>query len=163
MEQIDKTHFEGMMHAEKKCHRLAMGKVNFSPQINKAHQFKLLWSKIVWYKCDGKVNTAYIRQKACKCGLVSPLSCTLQEVEHAKKISINHYEALKPKATKLQKEFLWDKANDHLEQSNEETRKQAKCLLHEEVQRDAVCHLQRVLGMTGNSGVDWIEVEEDGE
>jgi hypothetical protein len=84
-------------------------------------------------------------------------------VEHAKKISINHYEALKPKATKLQKEFLWDKANDHLEQSNEETRKQAKCLLHEEVQRDAVRHLQRVLGTTGNSGVDWIEVKEDGE
>jgi hypothetical protein len=140
-----------------------MGKVNFLPQTNKARQFKLMWSKIVWYKCGGKVNTAYIRRKACKCGRVSPLSCTLQEVERAKKISINRYEALKPKATKLQKEFLWDKANDHLEQSDEGTRKQAKCLLHEEVQRDAVRHLRRVLGTTGNSRVDWIEVKEDGE
>lgn len=63
----------------------------------------------------------------------------------------------------MRKEFLWDKGNDHLEQSDEDSRKEAKQLLREEVQSDTVRHLRRALGVTGNSSVDWIEVEEDGE
>ena len=39
------------------------------------------------------------------------------------------------------------------------TRKHAKQLLREEIQWEAVRHLQRALGRTSNSGMDWIEVE----
>jgi hypothetical protein len=42
------------LYAEKKCRKLAMGEVNFSPELNKARQRKLLWKKIVWHKRGGE-------------------------------------------------------------------------------------------------------------
>jgi hypothetical protein len=36
MEQIDLIWKEGMLYAEKKCRKLAMGEVDFSPELNKA-------------------------------------------------------------------------------------------------------------------------------
>jgi hypothetical protein len=43
MERINKISTEGMLYAKKKCRKLAMGEVDFSPELNKAWQQKLLW------------------------------------------------------------------------------------------------------------------------
>jgi len=106
------------------------------------------------------VNTAYICRKARKCGVVTPLSVTLHEAERIMKLAIKVYKDVKPKAPRLRKEHLWDQANDHSSIGNETTRKHAKRLLREEIQREAVRHLRRALGKTGSSGVDWIKTED---
>jgi hypothetical protein len=83
-----------------------MGQVEYSPKIFSARQLKLLWYKIVHYKCGGKVNTAHFWCTAHQCGVPHPLSCSFQEAERAKQLSIECYEELKPKAAKLQKRIF---------------------------------------------------------
>jgi hypothetical protein len=127
---------------DKVCSRkLAMGKVEWSPEIGKAHKMKRLWMAIVHYKSGGKVNMPYIHQKAQRCGITKPLSCTLLEAEQAKKQSIDCSKSLKPKAAKLQKAFLWDKANHHSEGSDGESRKQEKWLLSKEIAHGRWCSI----------------------
>jgi len=42
LEHLDQVRTEGMKFAEKKCRKLAMGEVDFSPEVNRARQRKLL-------------------------------------------------------------------------------------------------------------------------
>ena len=107
------------------------------------------------------MNLAYIRWKAQWCGVECPLSCTLAQVICSKKVAVDEYEWLKPNAPKLWKEHLWDQANDHSLDSDPNMQKQAKCLLWEEIQHEAIHHLCRALEMTSSCVVDWIEIEED--
>ena len=162
MEKIDKVRVEGMKYAEKKCRKLAMGEVDFSPELGKARQRKLLWKKIVRKKRGYKVSSSYIKRKARQCGVQCPLSCTLDQAIRYRKTAIDEYEKLKPIAERLRKEHLWSQAHDHSETGNETTRKHAKRLLREEIQRETARHLRRTMGRSRNGAVDWIEVEEDG-
>jgi hypothetical protein len=127
-ESIDKVGIKVMKYAEKKCRWLAMGQVEYSPEISTARQLKILWYKIVHYKHGGKVDTAHIWWKGHWCGVSHPLSCSLHEAKWAKQLSIKHYEELKPKAAKLQKEFLWDIATNCAEKSNAKSCKHAEWL-----------------------------------
>jgi hypothetical protein len=101
MERIDLIRKEGMLYAEKKCRKLAMGKVDFSPELNKARQQKLLWKKIVWHKRGRRVSSSYIKHKARQCGIQCPLSCTLEQALRYRKTAIDEYEKLKPIAERL--------------------------------------------------------------
>ena len=84
METIDQVKTEGMLYAKKKCRKLAMGEVEWSPEIAVAQQWKLLWQKIVWKKCGGRVSSTHIQWKAQQCSVVCPLSCTLDQAIWAK-------------------------------------------------------------------------------
>jgi hypothetical protein len=46
-ESIDRVKSEGMIHAEKKCHPLKMGEVDFSPDVNTAKGRCFVWQMIV--------------------------------------------------------------------------------------------------------------------
>jgi hypothetical protein len=96
MERIDLIRKEGMLYAEKKCQKLAMGEVDFSLELNKARQWKLLWKKIVWHKRGRRVSSSYIKRKARQCGVQCPLSCTLEQALWYRKTAIDEYEKLKP-------------------------------------------------------------------
>ena len=85
VECIDRVWVEGMIHAEKRCQKLVMGEVNFSPKIELVHQCKHLWTSIVQYKQGGKVNLVCIWWKAQQCGVECPLSCTLAQPIWSKK------------------------------------------------------------------------------
>ena len=88
LESIDHIHTEGMLHAEKKCRKLAMGQVEWSPEIALARQRKLLWQKVVRKKCGGWVSSSYIKQKARQCGVICPLSYTLPQAIGLKDLAI---------------------------------------------------------------------------
>jgi hypothetical protein len=96
MERIDLIQKEVMLYTEKKCRKLAMGEVNFLPELNKAQQRKLLWKKIIWHKKGKRVGSSYIKQKAQQCGVQCPLSCTLEQALQYRKTAIDEYEKLKP-------------------------------------------------------------------
>jgi hypothetical protein len=46
-ESIDQVKSKGMVHAEKKCHPLKMGEVDFSPNVNTAKGQCFVWQMIV--------------------------------------------------------------------------------------------------------------------
>jgi hypothetical protein len=146
METIDRVWVEGMKYAKKKCKKLAMGWVDFSPKLGKAQQRTLLWWKIVRHKRGYKVSLSYIKWKAWQCGVLCPLSCTLDQAIQHKKTAIEEYEKLKPITECLRKEHVWNQAHDHSEKGNKTTRKHAKCLLCEEIQRETARHLWWTMG-----------------
>jgi hypothetical protein len=143
------------LYAEKKCRKLAMGEVDFSPELNKARQRKLLWKKIVWHKRGRRVSSSYIKRKARQ--------CTLEQALQYRKTAINKYEKLKPIAELLRKDHLWNLANDRSDKATEDSRKHAKCLLREEMQREAARHLRRAMEQTSNGAVDWIKGDGDND
>lgn len=162
MTKIDKIRREGMIHAEKKCRKLAMGEVDCSPKIMASRQMVRLWRLIVRHKRGLKTSRSLIKRKARRCHVENPLSCTLREAEMSLKRVVAEYNDLKPKAKQLRQEFLYDRANDYSEKSDETKRKHAKRLLREEQQREAARMIRRVMGKQFAGSVDWVEEEVDG-
>jgi hypothetical protein len=71
-----------MLHAEKKCRKLAMGNVDFSSEVDLAKKRWWLWQQVV-KKPEGKpISSALLKRKAQQCGIVSPLSVTLAQAKH---------------------------------------------------------------------------------
>ncbi len=163
MESLDLVRKEGMEYAENKCRNLSMGEVDCSPEVGKARQMKLLWKKIVTQKRGGRMSSSHIRRKARRCGVVCPLSCTLEQALRSRKAAIQAYEDIKPKAPRLRVDYLHKKANDYSTTGNETSRKHASRMLREERQREASRHLRRALGKTRNGGIDWIEMLDKGK
>lgn len=160
MERIDKIRAEGMRYAEKRCRKLAMGMVDWSPQFDKARQQLILWRMVVRKKQGKKIQTGRIRRKARRCGIQSPLSCSLRQAQVSCKAALDAYNKIKPKAAQLRTEYLYERMHDHSQSVSESDRLTAKRLLREERQRDGARHLRRALGRTRSPAIDWIEVEE---
>jgi hypothetical protein len=46
LETLDRIQTEGMLHAEKKCWKLAMVNVDFSPEVDLAKKRRWLWQQV---------------------------------------------------------------------------------------------------------------------
>jgi hypothetical protein len=140
MERIDLIWKEGMLYAKKKCRKLAMGEVDFSPELRRHDNGSSYGRRLSGTKGGGesapRTSSARpdIKRKARQCGVQCPLSCTLEQALWYRKTAINEYEKLKPIAEQLQKDHLWNLANDRSDKATKDSRKHAKCLLREEMQ-----------------------------
>jgi hypothetical protein len=47
LEVLDRVPVEGMLHAEKKCCKLSMGNVDYSPEVDLAKKRCWLWQQVV--------------------------------------------------------------------------------------------------------------------
>jgi hypothetical protein len=45
LESLDHVRAEGVIHAEKRCRKLAMGNVDYSPEVDLAKKKRWLWKK----------------------------------------------------------------------------------------------------------------------
>jgi hypothetical protein len=117
MTKLDRIVQDGMCAAEKRCRKLRMGEVPFSPAIKEAGERVGLYGLIVRYKKQqqqgyGKMGTTKIRRLAKKYNVDKPLSVTLEEAESNHKQAMREYKTLKPQAAALRAEFLQAKKND---------------------------------------------------
>jgi hypothetical protein len=69
-ESIDRVKSEGMIHAEKKCHPLKMGEVDFSPDVNTAKGRHFVWQMIIRKRRGNHVSSRKIRRVAKVVGIV---------------------------------------------------------------------------------------------
>jgi hypothetical protein len=84
-----------MLSAEKKCRKLAMGNVDFSPKVDLAKKRWWLWQQVV-KKWEGKhISSFLLKWKARQCGIVSPLSVTLAQARKHFHAADKAYDALK--------------------------------------------------------------------
>jgi hypothetical protein len=64
LEKLDRIRSEGMLWAKKKCRKLAMGNVDFSPEVDLAKKRWWLWQQVV-KKQEGKpISLALLKRKA---------------------------------------------------------------------------------------------------
>jgi hypothetical protein len=163
LEALDRIRADGMRSAEKKCRKLAMGNVDFSPEVDLAKKRKELWKMIVRKREGGRVSAAKIKRKARLCGVLSPLSVNLSQARRSFRAADLAYDALKQRAPYHRHEFLCDRAANKSGEVPEAAQQAARRLLRQEKQRSDARHLKRVLAKIQGGAVSRIEVMEDGE
>jgi hypothetical protein len=80
-ESLDRVWAEGMIYTEKKCRKLAMGNVDYSPEVDLAKKKRWLWKEVVKKREGQPVSAAMIKRKARQCGIQCPLSVTLAQAK----------------------------------------------------------------------------------
>jgi hypothetical protein len=68
-ESLDRVWAEGMIYTEKKCRKLAMGNVDYSPEVDLAKKKHWLWQEVVKKREGQPISTVMIKQKAWQCGI----------------------------------------------------------------------------------------------
>jgi hypothetical protein len=154
---------DGMRSAEKKCRKLSMGTVDYSPEVDLAKKRRWLWQQVVKKREGRRVSAAMIKRKARQCGILSPLSVTLEQARRSLRAADSAYDALKQRAPTHRYEFLCDRASNKSGEVPEGAQKAARRLLRQEKQRSDARHLKRVLAKIQGGAVSRIEVMEDGE
>jgi len=70
LERIDRLKREGMQYAEKRCRKLAMGHIDFSPPLDEARDLRNLWQAVVRKRQGKRVSTTWIRRCARRCLII---------------------------------------------------------------------------------------------
>jgi hypothetical protein len=117
MTKLDGIVFEGMRAAEKRCRKLRMSEVPFSPTIKAAGERVGLHGLILRYKKQqergyGRMGNGKIRRLAQRYNVDQPLSVSLQQAESNYQQAMREYKALKPHAAALRCEFLQSMQKD---------------------------------------------------
>jgi hypothetical protein len=151
-----------MLYAEKQCHKLSMGNVDFLPEVDMARKRHWLWQQVV-KKHEGKqVSAAMLKRKVQQCGILCPLSVTLAQAKARFQEADVAYDALKQHTPSYRHEFLCDRAANKSGDVSADAQKAASRLLQQERQRSDARHVKRVLAKVQGGAISRIKVMEDG-
>ena len=106
MERLDQIQAEGMLQVEKKCRKLSMGNVDFSPEVDLARKRRWLWQQVIKKREGKRVSATMLKRKARQCGILCPLSVTLAQAKVRYQEADAAYDALKQHAPSYRHEFL---------------------------------------------------------
>ena len=162
MERLDKIRTEGMLYAEKRCRKLAMGHVDFSPEINDARKKRDFWRLVLRQRSGRRVCSRLIRRKAHACGITCPLSISRSQARKNFVKADARYRSLKPKAPDTREAWLVKRTRDPT--LDDDAQKRASRMLRIERQRQSNRHLRRVQGTLRSGSVSKVEeLNENGE
>jgi hypothetical protein len=153
--QLDKVRLEGMQYAEKRCRKLRMGAIDFSPYVNDLYDRKQL-HRLIWQKKQGHIRSSRrIRRLAYKLKIKRPLSISLEQAAHNFHLADQAYRTVKQSASVHRSEFLSDRKDDPSLSS--QARKAARQQLQiEYIRRDAQ-HFKRLKGMNQGGAIKEVE------
>jgi hypothetical protein len=151
-----------MLFAEKKCRKLTMGDVDFSPEVDLAKKRRWLWQQVVKHREGKHISSFLLKRKARQCGIVSPLIVTLAQARKHFHAADTSYDTLKRHAPAYRYEFLCDRAANKAGDVPVDAQKAATCMLQQEKQRSEARHLKRVLAKVQGGAITRIEVLVDG-
>jgi hypothetical protein len=134
LERLDRVRADGMRYAEKKCRKLSMGMVDFSPEVDQARKRRWIWKQVVKLREGKQVGTYLIKRKARQCGISCPLSVTLAQAKENFRLADEAYDKLKQEAPLLRQEFLRDVATNRSGSASTASQTAAKRLLQQERQ-----------------------------
>ena len=95
MNKIDQVITEGMINAEKKCRKIKVGAVPFSPKLAMVGTKVKLWSLIVRHHKGKNIKTRYIRRIEKKCNMKKTLSTSYNKALRMLNKAIKEYKKLK--------------------------------------------------------------------
>ena len=101
LESFDKIKTDMLTASEKRCWKPRMGDIDYSPQVLHLKTTRDTWAQ------GKRVSSSLIKRRAkTSDGIRRPLSRTLMEAEQEHKQAVQSWEAVKPKAPLLRREFL---------------------------------------------------------
>jgi hypothetical protein len=156
MARLDKIKTELMREAEKKCRKLKMGAVDFSPAMAAAGDLVRLRGLVKRRGLGHRIASRTIQRLAKKLKVKKPLSCTLEQATVLHKEAMEAYYILKPNAPVLRREFLLAKLDD--ETQSEENRKAVHQLLNNEKARETSRKMKRIKNLPHLGAISRIEI-----
>ena len=158
---LDNIRTSAMLQAERHCRKLKMGEVAYSPEIDAARRLVELWRAVHKKRSGGKVNSLFIRRMARKCGITSPLNYTMEQAKSKLETAKKDYYALKPNSKQYRADWLHARSRDTT--LDDTSRKAAKRMIREEIQRETYSLLRYTLrGSRGGSVRTVTTTEPDG-
>ena len=156
LERIDDVVSDGMRYAEKKCRKLAMGGLDFSPDMLQAWDTLRLWAMVKQRLENKRRSRTKIRRLAKKLKIDQPMNKTITEVDNLLTQAYTRTKALRPIGGVLRDEFLRTRQDDPT--LDEATRKRAKQALQTERSRKASRQIQRIKGRIEGGAVNQVEI-----
>jgi hypothetical protein len=136
---------EAMIYAETNCRSLCMGKVDYSPDVNKTRGLQYVWQLVVKHLSRQNVKPDNLRKVSIVVGIQGDplhLSITLGDACHAFNSVDEAYQLYKVNEPMMRVDFLKKKARD--EDITAAARKRAKISLRHEVQHDNAHRMRHV-------------------
>lgn len=147
--------------ADKRCRKLYMGGVPFSPAIAQARSLIELWKAIVSWKMGSKHNMKHIGRLEKKTGIQGSRDTTLTEAKEQRSKAYTTYWELKKQAKELRMTFLQTKARDIAQTNNLEEDNVYNQLITREAQRSTARKIKYVLHRTNGGGVTKVSLRND--
>lgn len=131
-ESLDRIKVEAMLASERKCKRLRVGKVPFSPEVQSVRNEIRLWQVVLSRKKGSRVSTRYISKLERKAKKDSSLSHTTQQVAEKLRQAFMCYKTLKKKAILIREEWLKGLAREVARKGNRLASQEYMNLVHRE-------------------------------
>ena len=106
LEGLDTLRCQGMIYAEKRCRKLVMGSVDFSPEVADVRLQQWFWKRLIARKQGQRVSPRMLQRTAKKCGILDPFSVSLSEALQKLEECKASYAQLKRRTPELPWEFL---------------------------------------------------------
>ena len=107
IEKIDKTRTEIVKKGEKKCRKLKMGQVPFSPTDVQCHTRLIeFWTLVIKKKGKRKISSRLITRKEKLCGLKNSMQYTVENALEFRSAAWRAYKIAKKTAKERRQEFL---------------------------------------------------------
>lgn len=110
-ERINKHVTECCLAAERKCRKVRVGQVPFSPIVDTAAKTIYLWSLISNKMKGTKVSSSLIKRLSKKCEIIIDNDLTYEQVRLLRNAAIKRYKQLKPSAKQHREHFILDLAD----------------------------------------------------
>jgi len=148
---------EGMKLAERKCRRLKMGNVPFSPTLELDRKRISLWSAVKKKKLGCKSSTRNIIKLGNIVGINNPMEYSIDAVQQNLQQAKKDYYAKKPKAQELRNNFLEQRATAMAESSNRDKQSIYRQLILHETQRRVARKIRMLNNDNLSSGVTKVD------
>ena len=152
-----------MIHSKKKCRKLGMGAVPYSPSVLIWKNRRDVWTLVIKFHKGCTINRAIIKRKAKKFGISAPLSSTLSSATAAKKKCADEFERLRPLAGKYRRQFLHKLVCEAKESGNNGKSNEIKSIIKREEVKRKWARINRALQKRYGKSIDTVTIESDGE
>ena len=162
-EHILQQREEGWRYADKKCRKLKMGAVPYSPTIKKAGATVALWEAVLKKKRRCVFSQSRLRQLERDTGIRNSMHCTIDEATAHLRLAKTKYKRVKKDAKQLRVKFLEEKAKSIAAEGTSSQENVYKQLIQRERQRESSRRIKQVLHKVQGKGVTKVEINtQDG-
>ena len=170
---LDSIRFEAMMEADRRCRKLSMGAIPYTPAYSAVRTKIELWTLVIKKLKGGNVDSRFLQRKAKKAKIVDPLSRSIQDARDRRGDAYREEKRLAKKAGNDRKTWMESLVEARAADGNLSQAQELKNLLSREEQRRVARIIRRVNGklrsgsltsvVAPNSNGEWVEVTDKRE
>jgi hypothetical protein len=156
-EAIDSLRVQGMLYAERRCRKLRMGGVLWSPEVQHNMDVILLWQLVCKRRKGVHVGSRVIQRLATKTGLPNAMSSSFEDALSSLRQAHRTYKASKRNAPSLRKTWLENLAQALSEEGNGDQATCLRSLQYREQQRSDARQIRRIALSSRGGGVTMVQ------